>query len=411
MTQRAVPARQSSLREHNLALVLCEVADGGPVSRARIAAATGLTKATVSSLVETLIEARLLAELGRAATPSVGRPASALALAPAGPVGIGVEINVDYVATCTVDLAGGVRQREVVVGDLRSLPLETVLARAAGAVRRAVAGAPAPVAGVAVGVPGLVETGGRLVRTAPNLGWRDVPLLQELRERAGLPDDLDLRLDNEANLAALGELWLGGHRGADGAPLADFVHVSGEVGVGAGVVLGGELLRGLHGFAGELGHAPVDGDDTPCPCGARGCLEQVAGQDAILRAAGLPEPIRPWPGGDDGPAPALVDAAGRGDEATLGALRRAGTALGRVLAGALNLLDVDTVVLGGAFAPLAPWLTRPVTAELDSRVAAARWRPVRVVPGRLGPDAAVRGAAASVVRGVITAPAGYLGRA
>src|SRR3954452_12460926 len=280
-SQRSAPARQSSLREHNLALVLGEVADGRPVARARIAASTGLTKATVSSLVETLLEARLLAELGRSATVAVGRPASALALAPGGPVGIGVEINVDYVATCTVDLAGAVRQREVVVGDLRALPLHAVLTRAAGAVRRAVASAGAPVAGVAVGVPGLVETGGRLVRTAPNLGWRDVPLLQELRERAGLPGDGDPRLGHQANLPALGDLCPGGHRGAAGAPLADFVHVSGEVGVGAGVVLGSELLRGVHGFAGELGHAPVDGDDTPCPCGARGCLEQVAVQDSI----------------------------------------------------------------------------------------------------------------------------------
>jgi predicted NBD/HSP70 family sugar kinase len=410
-SQRSAPARQSSLREHNLALVLGEVADGGPVSRARIAASTGLTKATVSSLVETLLEARLLAELGRSATVAVGRPASALALAPGGPVGIGVEINVDYVATCTVDLAGTVRQREVVVGDLRALPLSAVLGRAAGAVRRAVAGAAAPVAGVAVGVPGLVETGGRLVRSAPNLGWQDVPLLQELRDRADLPAELDLRLDNEANLAALGELWLGRHDDADGVPLADFVHVSGEVGVGAGVVLNGALLRGRHGFAGELGHTPVGGDDTPCRCGARGCLEQVAGQDAILRASGLPEPARPWPGGDDGPAVALASSAAAGDARTLGALERAGHALGRVLAGALNLLDVDTVVLGGAYARLAPWLCPPVLAELESRVTAARWRPVRVLPGRLGADAAVRGAATSVVRGVITAPAGYLGRA
>jgi predicted NBD/HSP70 family sugar kinase len=410
-SQRSAPARQSSLREHNLALVLREVADDGPISRARIATATGLTKATVSSLVETLLEARLLAELGRSPTATVGRPSSALALAPGGPVGIGVEINVDYVATCTVDLGGTVRQREVVVGDLRALSLDAALGRAAGAVRRAVAGAAAPVAGVAVGVPGLVETGGRSVRTAPNLGWEDVPLLQELRERAALRADLDLRLDNEANLAALGELWLGGHDDADGTPLVDFVHVSGEVGVGAGVVLNGQLLRGRHGFAGELGHIPVDGDDTPCRCGARGCLEQVAGQDAMLRASGLPEPARPWPGGDDGPAAALAGAAAGGDARTLGALDRAGRALGRVLAGALNLLDVDTVVLGGAYALLAPWLSSPVLAELETRVTAARRRPVRVLRGRLGADAAVRGAATSVVRGVITAPAGYLGRA
>jgi predicted NBD/HSP70 family sugar kinase len=400
--QRTAPARQASLREHNLALVLGEVAAAGPASRARIAAATGLTKATVSSLVETLLDARLLAEVGVQDGPRVGRPASALALSPGGPVGIGVEVNVDYVAACTVDLAGTVLSRETVVGDLRGLAVPAALDRAAAVLRRAVDGATAGgrrVAGVTVAVPGLVEAGGTGVLVAPNLGWRDVEVLAELARRTELAPQVRLRLDNEANLAALAELWRGGHRDAAGRPLDTFVHVSGEVGVGAGIVLRGELLRGRHGFAGEIGHVPVPGSDAPCACGSRGCLERVAGQDAIARAAGLP----PASGAD-----AVAAAAATGDARAADAAGAAGTALGVALAGVLNLLDVDTVVLGGGYARLAPWLAPAVTREVRARVLAVGAREVSVVPGRLAADAAVLGAADSVVRAVIADPAAHL---
>ncbi|MGZ4624891.1 MAG: ROK family protein [Kineosporiaceae bacterium] len=412
------PARQPALREHNLALVLGHVADSGPASRARIAAATGLTKASVSSLVETLLEARLLAELGPDAAPArlagAGRPGSALGLDPGGPVGVGVEVNVDYVSTCTVDLAGAVRARETVVGDLRGLPVAVALDRVAAVLRRALAElgpAHAPsralgrrVAGVTVAVPGLVETGSGELRVAPNLGWRDVPVLDELRARAALPDILDLRLDNEANLAALAELGQGGHVDPPGRSLDTFVHVSGEVGVGSGVVLHGELLRGRHGFAGEIGHLPVPGSDAPCGCGSRGCLEQVAGQDAILRAAGVAPLPAGWAGEGAGAADAVALAAGRGDDRALEAVEAAGAALGTALAGVLNLLDVDAVVLGGGYARLAPWLAPVVTAELRARVLAVGAREVRVLAGRLGPGAATLGAALSVVRRVIAHP-------
>jgi predicted NBD/HSP70 family sugar kinase len=401
--RRTTPARQSSLREHNLALVLGRVAAAEGLSRARVAAATGLTKATVSSLVDTLIEAGLVAEAGLDAGPRVGRPAAALALSPSGPVAVGVEVNVDEVRACAVDLAGAVLIRERVLGDLRGLPVPAVLDRAAGVLRRVTAEATAGgrrLAGVGVAVPGLVEAGAAGVRVAPNLGWREVSVLPELRRLAALDDGVPLRLDNEANLAALAELWRGGHRDGAGRPVDTFVHVSGDVGVGAGLVVHGELLRGRHGFAGELGHVPVPGSEAPCACGARGCLEQVAGQEAIVRAAGLP----PGAGVD-----VVVAAAAAGQPAALEAAASAGTALGVVLAGVLNLLDVDVVVLGGGYARLAPWLAPAVTRELRARVLAVGAREVTVLPGRLGADAAVLGAAGSVVRAVLAEPARYVG--
>lgn len=409
---RTAPARQTSLREHNLALVLREVADAGPTTRARIAAATGLTKATVSTLVDALVAARLLDERGLDAA-SVGRPGQSLGLGARGPVGVGLEINVDYLATCTVDLSGAVRSREVVTGDLRGVPTEAVLARASGLLRRAVEGAResgVPVAGAAVAVPGLVDSGAQVLRLAPNLGWRDVDVLGALRDALRADgSDGDLRLGNEADLAALAELWCGGHPDAAGGRLDTFVHVSGEIGVGAGIVVDGLLLGGRRGFSGEIGHLTV-ADGPPCACGSSGCLERLAGQEAILRRAGLASEPGTAIGRPEGPLGELVARASAGDGAAVDAVTEAGAVLGRGVAAILNLVDLDTVVLGGIYAPLSPWLRAPVERELARRVLGAPWGPPRVLVSVLGGAAAVRGAAMSVVRSVIADPAAYLAR-
>jgi predicted NBD/HSP70 family sugar kinase len=396
------PARQDALRPHNLALVLQHIAAGDPVSRARIAAATGLTKTTVSSLVDDLVSARLVVELGPEARGEIGRPGSALALDPSGYAGIGLEINVDYIAVCLANLVGEVRYLRTRARDNRSQSPAKVLGRAVRMIRTALARAEAArltVAGLAVAVPGPVETDSGLLRLAPNLGWVDVPVAGILADRlAG--HDLAVVVDNEANLAALGELWFGGHH-----DLADFIHVSGEIGVGGGVVLSEELFRGVRGFAGEIGHVVVDPDGPRCRCGARGCLEQVAGQEAILRAAGLTGAVGTSIGQPGGSVAELLARARAGDPATLRAVESAGRALGIGLSATVNVVDPSTVVLGGLYAALEPWLRGPLLEELSERAITHRWSPVQLLASRLGPDAAVRGAAGVVVKRVLSEPA------
>jgi predicted NBD/HSP70 family sugar kinase len=399
------PARQQALRSHNLALVLQHIADNEPVSRARIAQATSLTKATVSSLVDDLVSARLVTELGPEARGEVGRPGSALALNRTGFVGVGLEINVDYVAVCVTDLVGRVRYLRTRPRDSRGQPPTRVLGRAARMARTAMQTAEdegLTVAGLAVAVPGLVETGQGLLHVAPNLEWVDVPVAQILKDRLA-PRDPPVIVDNEANLAALGELWFGGHE-----QLTDFVHISGEVGVGGGIVVGGELFRGASGFAGEVGHVTVQPDGPRCRCGARGCLEQVAGQEALLRAAGLTGAAGTSIGQPRGSVAELVARARAGDPGTLAAIESAGRALGIGVAATVNVVDPSAVVLGGLYASLEPWLRKPLQAELRERVISQSWAPVRVLASSLGPDAAVRGAAGAVVRDVLSNPTAVL---
>src|SRR5258705_6438567 len=382
-----VPVRQGSLRTHNLGLVLRQVAGRPvPVSRADVAAATGLTKATVSTLVDELLAGSLLTEVAPPSRTRAGRPATGLRLAADGPAGLGLEVNVDYLAGCLVDLTGAVRRHEVRPADQRGRPLEAVLDDLAALARKLIAGAAQPIGGAALAVPGLVADG--VVRLAPNLGWRDVDVQAEMLGRLG-----ELRpftVDNEANLAALGEL------AQLAQPRPSFLYVSGEIGVGAGIVLDGQLFRGGRGFGGELGHVTIRPDGPVCRCGSRGCLEVYANQEALLRDSGAADVAH------------LVALAKAGAPAGVMALDRAGQNLGVAVATVVNLFDLRTVVLGGIYAPLAPWLASAVSGEIADRVLTAAWAPVLVRASALDSAATVIGAAGSVVRLIHDAPASWL---
>ncbi|MGW2233950.1 ROK family protein [Streptomyces sp. NPDC001759] len=382
---RALPDTQHGMRRRNLARVMHTVSAEGPLSRAAVASRIGLTRAAVSSLVDELIRSGLLDELGPERPGRVGRPGSALAVSGHGPAGIGAEVGVDHLAVCAVDLRGQVRAKAVRHGANRGRSPEPVIGELTELVHHVVAEAQGEglwPAGLAVAVPGLVARDARTVVRAPNLDWHDTDL------GALLPADWPLTVGNEANFGALAELWLG-----EGTP-RDFLHVSAEIGIGAAVVVAGGLLRGTRGFAGELGHVPVRPEGPSCPCGGRGCLEQYAGEEAVLRAAGL-EP------GEDRVG-LLANRAADGDADVRRALHDAGEALGIALTGAVNLLDPEAVVLGGALAGLAPWLLPSLEAELARRTAGPAC-PVTV--SGLGSEGPLLGAAHSVVRAVLDDPA------
>jgi predicted NBD/HSP70 family sugar kinase len=389
-------ADQTTVRRSNLGVVLQHVAAHGPCSRARVAAATGLTRGTVSSLVSELIELEVLRETAEDERAGrVGRPAQPLELGDVA-VAVGLEINVDYLAVSVEDLTGRIRwERRVFADNRRSAP-GPVLDRLARMARQAIGEAARDgllVVGVAVAVPGLVELASGTLLRAPNLGWTRMPIAEELRARLpGLP----IRVENESNLAALAEHWQGTMRGQ-----RDFVCVFGEVGVGAGIFVGGELYRGAHGFGGELGHVTVDPDGDPCACGSRGCLETLVGQEAIARRGGVE--IR---SGDRTRSltAELVRRAESGDPRVRAALRDAGETLGLALAAAVNLFDLDAVVLGGCFGTLADWLADHVGEALRRRVLSAQWSACDLQASSIGELAAVRGAAALTLRGVLAAP-------
>jgi predicted NBD/HSP70 family sugar kinase len=379
-----LPAGQQSVRDHNLTLVLASLADHRDgLSRAQLSALTGLTRATVGALGDDLIGSGLVVE-SEPRRGGRGRPGSPLSLNPSGPAGLGIEINVDYVSACVIDLTGAVRATGIELIDNRESPPEPAVRAASVLARRVAIEAALPIAGIGLALPGLVDER-YVLRRAPNLaGWVDVDVAPMLRFAFGpWASEVSVRVDNEANLAALAQLWYG-----EPSHPPDFVHVSGEVGIGAGVVLRGQLFRGGNGYAGEIGHVIVDPTGPACHCGSRGCLEQVAGKEAMLELAGSVTLDQLW------------SAAQAGDPRALTSLQTAGAAIGTALVSVLNVIDIHAVVLGGIYARFARWLTPPVMHELTRRVSAP-WTSVEVVASSLGDDAAVRGAAGLVVHDVL----------
>jgi predicted NBD/HSP70 family sugar kinase len=394
-------ADQVVVRRHNLALVLRHLRDSGPRSRARVASETGLNKATVSSLVSELADRGLVRE-GEPERGTVGRPGQTVVLDGRGVCGIGAEVNVDYVAAMAVDLRGEV------VGE-RRLPLGTAhlgpgagldhAARLVAEVTAAVTARGGEPVGLTLALPGLVETATGTLSTAPNLGWRDVPVVRELAARLGRPT-YPVTVDNEANLAAIAEAAAG-----EWAGTADLVLLTGAAGVGGGVVSGGRLLRGAHGFSGEVGHMPVDPAGRRCGCGRTGCWETVVGLAALLADAADPDdPVRD-PSLDLDRRLAEIDRRARlGDGRTLAALEQVGSWLGVGASILVNVLDPAVLVLGGYLAAVGSWLRGPLEAELHARVIAPDAGGCRVELSSLGFAAAVRGGAQVALESVFDDP-------
>ncbi len=381
---------QGQVRSANLATVLARLRDHGPRSRARLAADTGLTKATVSSLVGELVDRGLVAEGELHRPGSVGRPGTLVELDGRGVCGVGVEVNVDYLAVLVLDLRGTVRAERRLAVDVAGTPAAEVLVVASDLIVETLAAVPGTAVGLTVAVPGAVQGG--VVRTAPNLpGWPGLDVAAGLAG-TGLP----VTVANDADLSALAEWSAGPH-----AHVADLVYLTGEVGVGGGVVTGGRLLRGSTGLGGEVGHLALTPGDAPCGCGRRGCWETVVGLGALLRAAADPgDPLRD-PGRDLEDRLAEVVARARaGDARTLAALTDIGTGLGVGAAVLVALLDPAVVVLGGYFAHLGEFLLDPLTAALAARVDA----PGRVALSTLGFTAAVRGGAHVALQPVLDDP-------
>jgi predicted NBD/HSP70 family sugar kinase len=392
----SVSARQSTLRESNLALVARTVfSSDEPLSRADVAVRTSMTRSTVSRLVDDLVGGGVLAELDRAAVSGRGRPSTPLA-AGAGIAALGLQVNVTYVAARVINLRGTVVAEGIEPGDFHGCRPELAMTRLERLSEEVLAEVPAGtvLAGAGLAIPGIVSAGTGHLLLAPNLGWADIypAQLMSRTATAGLP----LRVGNEADLAAVSVAQL---RPGRLGPMSDFIYVSGEMGIGAAAVVGGAVMAGRHGWAGEIGHVCVDPDGPPCACGSTGCLEQYAGRGAILKAAAVP----PGLGLEE-----LAQQALGGHFRAKKAIARAAWALGIALSGVVNVLDIPAVVLGGDLGLIAELLTPDLERQLSSRTLSARWIPPTIATARRDLAPGSTGAALGELETVLNHPAPWL---
>ncbi|MFD6053767.1 ROK family transcriptional regulator [Agromyces sp. NPDC060279] len=354
-------------RSHNRALVLQTLYTTGAQSRADLARGTGLTRVTVSDLVAELMGEGLVVELGQREDARPGKPATLLDVARGAFRIVGIDVSGHRVVRGAVlDLSGTILERAE--SPLGGATGERAFELVAELAARLVGLATAPVLGVGIGTPGVVDPRGT-VRSAPNLGWADLPLQARLSARLGLP----VHATNDANAAVLAEH---GAAEADDLMLVKIGH-----GVGAGLIVGGRLVTGSGFASGEIGHVVVGTDGGPrCVCGRDGCLE------AWLSVPRLTEQLDALG--------AEADESARAD-----VLAEAGRRLGIVLAPVVGALDLPEIVLSGPAHLLDGPLIEAALETLRKRTMAEQTRDLRLRMTAHGQDIVLHGTAVMVLSG------------
>lgn len=397
-------ADQSWVRKMNRSLTLAVFRTHKELSRARLAEETGLNPSTVSSIINELIEENLIRETDFIQN-GIGRPGRLLELNPKGGCAVGIEINVDYYEILVADFSANVIWHQKQASTPES-GKEEIMAQVLHLAKDALNFVQANnyrLLGVGVGVPGLVDVSSGLLRLAPNLHWENVPVRDVLATIFNCP----IYVENEANVAALGEYYFGAVQN-----IKDFIYLSAGIGLGSGIVIGGKLFRGMFGYAGEAGHMTIDVNGERCGCGKKGCWETFVGPRAIVR--------RIQRSLDNGEKSSLIDlsngdikniviedviqAAQMGDQIAVKALGEAAYYLGIGIANLVNLFNVEVIVLGGALNKASSLIIEDVKHIALKNTLAPGREQLEIIPSAHGADACIMGTIALVLDDILREP-------
>jgi predicted NBD/HSP70 family sugar kinase/biotin operon repressor len=369
-----------SLRERNRRQLLDALRQRGSASRADLARLTGLSRSTVSTLVADLQASGLVVEREHEQRPSQqGRPPTLLTLDRSAGLILGIDFGHEQVHVAIADLS-----RTILAERVQSLDVDhaahEALAAAVTLTGEAVAAAGLEAGRIlcaGVGLSGPINRSTGMVHAGKILpGWDGIRPVAELSQRLDLP----VHLDNDANLGALAEVALGAGVGA-----RDAVYLMVSGGIGAGLILAGEIYRGTGGTAGELGHVLVDEGGPICRCGNRGCLETFAGGPAIV------ELLRPSHGAGL-TLERVIALAGEGDSGARRAIADAGRVLGRSVAAIVNAFNPELIIVGGSVGAAGDVLLDPLREAVHRYAIPSAANDVRIARGVLGDRAEVLGA-------------------
>lgn len=393
---------QTLVRELNRSILLHRLRIAPPLSRADLATSTGLNKTTVSKLIDELISEELVREIGLVPS-SGGRPGVLLELNPDGGSIIGGEIGVGRMAAVVTDLRASISWRQEVAFD-KEAGKESVLQQLDALLQQAKEVAlrgKRRLLGVGVAIPGLVDVASGTLVFEPNMGWREVPLRDRLASKLRLP----AFIENDANAAALAERYFGAAQDVE-----DFAYVVANIGLGAGLVVGGQIFSGASGYAGEAGHTTIDPDGPLCRCGNRGCWERLASLRALIERvdralqAGIDSRIPSYTDGGEITLAAILEAARAGDQVAQQALEETGTYLGIGIANLVNLLNPQLVAFGGSLSLAHEFLMPAAQRVVNERAMGELRRAARVVVSALKADACVLGGVALVLHDILRRP-------
>ncbi len=396
---------QTLLRQINLSAIMNHVRVEAPISRTILAEKTGLNKATVTSLVNELLQRQFVKEIGLE-NSGLGRPSMQLTLNPDAGFILSCEIGVDFISVIGTDFSPKIISKSDQVIDPSST-VEEVMQILISHLKKAKIVCSRLVGdnflGLALGVPGLVDFDKGRLLFAPNLNWKDVPLKEILEKEF----HARVFVDNEANLATLGEYYFGSAYQHD-----DVLYLSAGVGLGGGILRDGHLLRGVDGMAGEFGHITMDPDGELCGCGNHGCWETQVSQKALYRY--VKQALTPTSASilQNNHEPLNVDtivkAARTGDKIALDSLDRVGHYLGIGIASCINALNPGIVVFGGIMSSAWEFLEPVIKQELRDRALYWNMAGTSVVLANHGNNACVMGGIATVYQAILSEPNGNL---
>jgi predicted NBD/HSP70 family sugar kinase len=371
-------ATHQQTRVHNERLVVRTLYDLGPISRAEVARLTGLTRTTVSDVVASLLDEGVVREIGRGPS-SGGKAPILLQVDDDARLVVGLDLGEEHFAGSLVNLRGEIRRTVELAVDGRDG--DAALALVFDLLDELLDGSTAPLLGIGIGTPGLVDSRTGTIRRAVNLDWRDLPLGAIVAERYGVP----VNVANDSQAAALAEYT---YAGGDRVPNLIAIRVG--RGVGAGLILRGSLFQGDGSGAGEIGHVVVADGGALCRCGRTGCLETVAGMRAIeTRAAAAT--------GRATDLAAVRTAIDGGEPWAIAIADEAGGALGRAIAGLIGALDIRRIVVLGPVTDLGQRWLAAVRREAGSRALALLADDVEISVARPTTNVVIRGASALLV--------------
>jgi predicted NBD/HSP70 family sugar kinase len=382
------------LRDLNQSIVFNLIVERGSISRTELAKRSGLPAATITRIAGEFLAAGLISEVSSEES-SGGRRPVLLSINPSAGYVVGVKLREDSMTVAICDLSCTIIHslEETIAGAVLPHRVTEVIAEA---VKRCLGEANiaiGKVLGVGVGMSGLIDSARGICRYSAILDWRDVELGPALEFKLRLP----VRIDNDVNTLAVAERYFGA-----GRDMANFLLVTLGRGIGLGIVVGGEIYRGSHGGAGEFGHMTVDtAADAPlCNCGKRGCLEAIASDYGILRAASGADPGHHV----EDTIGTLIERARLGDEHTQAIFRRAGEALGVAIANLINLFDPTRIVISGKGLQAEQLLLEPIRATMPLHIFGAEYKNIDLVPRPMDDSNWARGAASLLLREVFQSP-------
>ncbi|HEY0171655.1 MAG TPA: ROK family transcriptional regulator [Pyrinomonadaceae bacterium] len=380
--KKASVARPNTIRDINRQIVLNYVRERGPISRAEIAQETALQRSTVSLIVDELKGGGLIEEVSGESRG--GRPPILLSLRTADPVAIGVDLGTITTVVATSDLAGRVLEQEEFPTDPEA---RRTTARIVECAREFVRRGGGTIEGVGVSLPGLVDQETGTATFIPHFKWRDWGVAEELREALGLA----VHVDNDANAAALAELWFGRPEIRE---VRDFIIVLVEEGVGTGIVFDGQVYRGRSGAAGEFGHMTIgQGAPVACAAGSRGCWEAFSSQRAALARY---EQSGRGAGAEKLDFKQLVDLALEGEAAASAALRETAHYLGVGIANLTQGLAPEAVIVGGPIVRAWPLIVGDIKAAVGEGICRGL-PPAQIIASTLGEQPTLMGALSLVL--------------